>query len=100
MHYSHKFLFKQVLSCDLNFSASELSADVEMDVFSELAAADMLRNPDELLQHPVFNSYQCETTMLRYLTALHNKDISLANAMIPLGRWPESAFEAFTLHRS
>lgn len=37
------------------------------------------------LQHPVFNSYHSETEMLRYITHLQSKDLSLANAMIPLG---------------
>jgi glycine dehydrogenase len=37
------------------------------------------------LTHPVFNSYHSETDMLRYITYLQSKDLSLANAMIPLG---------------
>eukprot|EP00842_Homolaphlyctis_polyrhiza_P001239 jgi/Hompol1/2115/HPOL_005855-RA len=37
------------------------------------------------LSHPVFNSYHNETEALRYITQLMNKDLSLANAMIPLG---------------
>ncbi|KAJ3127953.1 glycine decarboxylase subunit P [Nowakowskiella sp. JEL0407] len=37
------------------------------------------------LTHPVFNTYHSETEMLRYITMLANKDLSLANAMIPLG---------------
>ena len=37
------------------------------------------------LMHPVFNSYHSETEMLRYIHRLQTKDISLVNAMIPLG---------------
>jgi glycine dehydrogenase len=37
------------------------------------------------LTHPVFNSYQSETELLRYITRLQTKDLSLAQAMIPLG---------------
>ena len=37
------------------------------------------------LQHPVFNSHHSETDMLRYIKSLENKDLSLANSMIPLG---------------
>lgn len=40
---------------------------------------------DAILSHPVFNSHHSETDMLRYLKRLENKDISLANRMIPLG---------------
>lgn len=38
-----------------------------------------------ILTHPVFSRYHSETEMLRYITQLQNKDLSLANAMIPLG---------------
>jgi glycine dehydrogenase len=37
------------------------------------------------LTHPVFNSHHSETEMLRYLNYLQKKDLSLADAMIPLG---------------
>ncbi|KAJ3068109.1 glycine decarboxylase subunit P [Podochytrium sp. JEL0797] len=37
------------------------------------------------LTHPVFNSYHSETEMLRYIFGLQHKDLSLADAMIPLG---------------
>jgi len=37
------------------------------------------------LTHPVFNSYHSETEMLRYITRLQSKDLSLAESMIPLG---------------
>ncbi|MCB0357795.1 MAG: glycine dehydrogenase (aminomethyl-transferring), partial [Bdellovibrionales bacterium] len=39
----------------------------------------------EFLTHKVFNSYHSETEMLRYITELQSKDLSLAHAMIPLG---------------
>ncbi len=37
------------------------------------------------LTHPIFNSMKSETEMLRYITKLQNRDLSLAHAMIPLG---------------
>ena len=37
------------------------------------------------LQHPVFNTYKSETSMLRYLRKLSDKDIALDRSMIPLG---------------
>ena len=37
------------------------------------------------LQHPVFNRYHAEHEMLRYLTRLQARDLSLAHSMIPLG---------------
>ena len=44
-----------------------------------------LQRSSEFLQHPVFQLYQSETEMLRYLKRLENKDLSLAHAMISLG---------------
>ncbi|MFN0132849.1 MAG: aminomethyl-transferring glycine dehydrogenase [Phycisphaerales bacterium] len=37
------------------------------------------------LTHPVFNSHHSETEMLRYIFRLQQRDLSLAQAMIPLG---------------
>lgn len=37
------------------------------------------------MEHPVFNKYQSEHEMLRYLKRLENKDLSLAHSMISLG---------------
>ncbi len=37
------------------------------------------------LTHPVFNSHHSETEMLRYIFSLMGRDLSLAQAMIPLG---------------
>ena len=39
----------------------------------------------EFMTHPVFNSYQAEHEMLRYLTRLQSRDLSLTSSMIPLG---------------
>lgn len=39
----------------------------------------------QYLTHPVFNQHHSETEMLRYITSLQNKDVTLANSMIALG---------------
>jgi glycine dehydrogenase len=39
----------------------------------------------EYLTHPVFNMHHSETEMLRYIHKLQQRDLSLADAMIPLG---------------
>ena len=38
-----------------------------------------------ILAHPVFNKYHSETELLRYITKLQSRDLSLAHSMIPLG---------------
>ncbi len=37
------------------------------------------------LEHQIFNSFRSETSMMRYIKSLENKDLSLMHAMIPLG---------------
>jgi glycine dehydrogenase len=37
------------------------------------------------LTHPVFNSFHSETEMLRYISHLQQRDLSLTTSMIPLG---------------
>ena len=39
----------------------------------------------EFLSHPLFNTYRSETSMLRYLRSLADKDLALDRTMIPLG---------------
>ena len=45
---------------------------------------DLLRSSQFLL-HPLFNSYHSETSMLRYLRSLADRDLALDRTMIPLG---------------
>ncbi|WP_298324304.1 aminomethyl-transferring glycine dehydrogenase [Haloactinopolyspora sp.] len=44
-----------------------------------------LRRTSAYLTHPVFNSHRSETSMLRYLRRLSDKDYALDRGMIPLG---------------
>jgi len=39
----------------------------------------------EILSHHVFNSYHSETSLMRYIKSLENKDLSLTQSMISLG---------------
>jgi len=39
----------------------------------------------EFLTHPIFNTHDTETEMLRYLKELGSRDLSLTTSMIPLG---------------
>ena len=44
-----------------------------------------LARTTHFLTHPVFNTHHSETEMLRYITKLQSRDLSLAQSMIPLG---------------
>jgi glycine dehydrogenase len=50
-----------------------------------LAYGDLHQRRSDFLNHPVFNSYHSETKMMRYITWLQNRDLSLTHSMIPLG---------------
>jgi glycine dehydrogenase len=45
----------------------------------------MLREGDKLLPYEAFRSYHTETKMMRYINWLERKDLTLTQAMIPLG---------------
>ncbi len=43
------------------------------------------KRESKILTHPVFNSYHSETSLMRYIKSLENKDLSLTQSMISLG---------------
>jgi glycine dehydrogenase len=62
-----------------SFTVAELEAATAMDIDSGFARTSAF------LEHPLFNRYHSETEMLRYLSKLQSRDLSLATSMIPLG---------------
>ncbi|MFI2361528.1 aminomethyl-transferring glycine dehydrogenase [Promicromonospora sp. NPDC019610] len=44
-----------------------------------------LKRTTDYLQHPIFHQHRSETSMLRYLRKLSDKDLALDRTMIPLG---------------
>ncbi|PZX60171.1 glycine dehydrogenase [Algoriphagus ratkowskyi] len=60
---------------DLSALASEIDFDLPVG----------LVRTSEYLTHPVFNDFQSEHEMLRYIKRLENKDLSLVHSMISLG---------------
>ena len=56
-----------------------LSAEQSSSVNEDIARSS------RFLQHPLFNSYHSETSMLRYLRSLADRDLALDRTMIPLG---------------
>jgi len=45
---------------------------------------DIIRNSN-FMEHETFNTYHCETSLMRYLYQLERKDLGLNTAMMPLG---------------
>lgn len=87
----------------ISLDETTLPADVSalMKIFAPQAAADLnlielereqtggvpknLARQSAILTHPLFNTQQSETQMLRYMHRLEVKDITLNHSMIPLG---------------
>eukprot|EP00158_Paraphelidium_tribonemae_P008331 Partr_v1_DN28553_c0_g1_i1_m73874 putative glycine dehydrogenase len=66
-------------------SLDQIAADLKISTSHPHGIPEPFRRKTPYLTHEVFNTYHCETEMLRYITRLQGKDLSLANAMIPLG---------------
>ncbi|MEV0587523.1 aminomethyl-transferring glycine dehydrogenase [Nonomuraea sp. NPDC050310] len=69
-----------------SFSAA-LGLPIEAPAAGEelTALPEALLRTDDYLTHPVFHTHRSETSMLRYLRRLQDKDIALDRSMIPLG---------------
>jgi glycine dehydrogenase len=86
----------------ISFDETTTPRDIEllMSIFRGTAVRDFdddnlgeppIRKPQfavrtsEFLTHPIFNTHDTETEMLRYLKKLESRDLSLTTSMIPLG---------------
>ncbi len=66
-------------------SVAKISAEVDSAESLEGSIFNSeFRRTTPFLTHPVFNSHQSETRIVRYMKTLENKDISLVHSMIPL----------------
>jgi glycine dehydrogenase len=66
------------------FGVSADPDEVDAATVDVLAATGLVRT-SEFLLHPVFHRHRSETSMLRYLRSLADKDVALDRSMIPLG---------------
>ncbi|UCG84920.1 MAG: aminomethyl-transferring glycine dehydrogenase, partial [Gemmatimonadota bacterium] len=69
------------LGAELPFTPLELAQETS----DTQAIPAGLRRNGPILPQRVFNRYQSETEMMRYLKKLESRDLSLTSAMIPLG---------------
>lgn len=63
-----------------NLGNTEITSFVDADVIPDLA-----KRNTSFLDNEVFNSYQSETEMMRYIKRLERKDLALNHSMISLG---------------
>ena len=57
----------------------------EMAMRATLDIPEPFRRNTSFMTHEVFNSHRSETEMLRYISMLQSRDLSLTHSMIPLG---------------
>ncbi|NCX09877.1 MAG: glycine dehydrogenase (aminomethyl-transferring), partial [Actinobacteria bacterium] len=79
---------------NLAISFDEQSTSADMNVLLNLFKAKIvpiakiqpvLTRSTDFLTHPIFNTYHSETSMLRYIRSLSDRDLALDRTMIPLG---------------
>ncbi|MEK9518374.1 aminomethyl-transferring glycine dehydrogenase [Streptomyces sp. NPDC087908] len=83
------------MSCDETTGRAQLTAvwgafgvtaDIEaLDAATEDTLPSALLRSDAYMTHPVFHAHRSETSMLRYLRKLADRDYALDRGMIPLG---------------
>jgi len=89
-----KINFGRVSNTQIKISFDETTTnEIFNDVLEILGLGDgqpreiaaVLKRESTYLQHPVFNTYRSETSMMRYLRTLADRDLALDRTMIPLG---------------
>ena len=65
------------------FGGNPTYAEIEASARESLPAE--LKRTTRFLTHPVFHAHRSETSMLRYMRKLSDRDLALDRAMIPLG---------------
>ena len=75
------------VACDEATTGEHVAAVLEAFGVSAGASAtvEIATRTSEFLTHPAFTRYRTETSMMRYLRALADKDLALDRSMIPLG---------------
>src|SRR6202045_3066668 len=86
----------RAVGISLDETTTEEDAEILMSMFKSARNATaetavLVRLPkfairtSRFLTHPVFNTHDTETKMLRYMRRLESRDLSLCHSMIPLG---------------
>ncbi len=91
---SKKINFGRVSDTQIRISFDETTTDESFSQVLEILGlsdaksaeiAPVFARTSAYLTHPVFNTYRSETSMMRYLRNLADRDLALDRTMIPLG---------------
>jgi glycine dehydrogenase len=83
----------RISGSEISLTFDELSTDADLrQIYQILNLKTSEKSPQiasgrksKYLTHPMFNSYHSETSMLRYIRSLSDRDLALDRTMIPLG---------------
>ncbi|MFT4995211.1 MAG: glycine dehydrogenase, partial [Paraglaciecola sp.] len=76
-------LFMVLFGADHGLDIPKL--DQQLVATGSQSIPEVVLRSNDILTHEVFNSYQSETEMLRYIKSLEDKDLALNHSMISLG---------------
>ena len=88
--FNLRFIDEQHLAVSFDEQSTYKDLESLIQIFQAKLLTDskisskMVRESD-FLTHPIFNTYHSETSMLRYIRALSDRDLALDRTMIPLG---------------
>ena len=89
-----KYNFGRISNTQIRISFDETTTDASFNEVLEILGlsdsgakeiSSAFRRTSTYLTHPVFNTYRSETSMMRYLRTLADRDLALDRTMIPLG---------------
>ena len=89
-----KYNFGKISDTQIRISFDETTTDASFQEVLEIlglsdgkasSISSALARTSSYLTHPVFNTYRSETSMMRYLRTLADRDLALDRTMIPLG---------------
>lgn len=67
------------------FASAKNQSSPKLNLVSKINFQGALIRTSDYLTHDVFNTHQTESTLMRYIKRLENKDLSLVHSMISLG---------------
>ena len=89
-----RYNFGKISDTQIRISFDETTTDVSFQEVLEIlglsdgkasSISSAFARTSSYLTHPVFNTYRSETSMMRYLRTLADRDLALDRTMIPLG---------------
>jgi glycine dehydrogenase len=88
--FNLRFIDEQHLAVSFDEQSTYKDLESLVQIFQAKLLTDgkissKIARESDFLTHPIFNTYHSETSMLRYIRALSDRDLALDRTMIPLG---------------